>query len=97
MIVRLMGEGQYFVEDTWLARLNEHDEHATEALDTNDAAALERYLGEIWELVRQQGTGLGDEDLSPSDCIVPPLDLSLEEARELMGNDGFIPDLPVSQ
>jgi hypothetical protein len=94
MIVRLMGDAQYQVEDSWLARLNGHDDRATEAIDTSDTAALERELGNIWELVRQHGTRLADDDLSPSDAIVPPLDLSLAEARELMGNDGFIPDLP---
>ena len=42
------------------------------------------------------GEKLADEDLSPSDAIIPPEDLSLEEARELLANEGFIPDLPVA-
>ena len=97
MIVRLMGEGQYRIADARLALLNALDDRATQAIDANDAAALEQHLGEIWALVRQEGTQLADDDLSPSDAIVPPHDLSLDEARQLMGNEGFIPDLPVSQ
>ena len=96
MIVRLMGEGQYRIDDARLERLNALDDRATQAIDANDAAALEQHLGEIWELVRQEGTPLADDDLSPSDAIVPPHDLSLDEARQLMSNEGFIPDLPVA-
>ena len=36
-----------------------------------------------------------DELTSGSDAIVPPPDLSLEEARELLTGEGLIPDLPV--
>jgi hypothetical protein len=37
---------------------------------------------------------LDDSDLSPSDGIVPPEDLTLEEAREFFSGEGLIPDLP---
>jgi hypothetical protein len=42
------------------------------------------------------GARLPDEDLSPSEAIVPPDDLSLEEARELFEGEGLIPDLPTA-
>jgi PspAA-like protein len=35
-----------------------------------------------------------DDDLRPSEAIVPPGDLSLDEARELFEDEGLIPDLP---
>jgi len=44
--------------------------------------------------VRDTGERLDDADLAPSDLIVPPDDLSLDEARELFAGDGLIPDLP---
>jgi hypothetical protein len=47
-------------------------------------------------MVRENGEKLADEDLSPSDAIIPPEDLSLDEARELMQDEGFIPDIPVA-
>jgi PspA-Associated protein len=97
MIVRLMGEGQYRVDDALLGRLNALDDEATAALDANDPAALEQRLTAIWELVRAEGTRLADDDLSPSDALVPPFDLSLDEARRLLADEGFIPDLPVPQ
>jgi hypothetical protein len=46
------------------------------------------------EAVRTNGARLPDDDLSPSDGIIPPEDLTLEEARELFEGEGLIPDLP---
>lgn len=94
MIVRLMGEGQYRMENHFIASMNEFDDEASAAIEANDAEALAQHLNDLWEIVRSEGTRLPDEDLSPSDAIVPPFDLSLEEAARLLGDDGFIPDLP---
>ena len=75
MIVRLMGEGQYRI-----------DEAAHTELDAK--------LDEMWSLVRTRGERLPDDDLSASDLIVPPSDLTLAETRELFSEQGLIPDLP---
>ena len=48
------------------------------------------------EAVRTNGTRVPDEDLTPSEALVPPPDLSLEEARALFEGDGLIPDLPAA-
>jgi hypothetical protein len=48
----------------------------------------------MWELVRESGERLPDDDLTPSEAVVPPSDLTLEETRRLMEADGFIPDIP---
>jgi glycosyltransferase involved in cell wall biosynthesis len=49
-------------------------------------------LAELAARVRELGRPLDDDDLSPSDHFVPPVDLSLEEARELFSGEGLIPD-----
>jgi hypothetical protein len=95
VIVRLMGgDGQYRVEDSLLERLNELDEQAVAALERNDEAELDARLDEMAELVRSRGEQLPDDDLSASDIVVPPSDLTLEETRRLLSEDGLIPDLP---
>jgi hypothetical protein len=48
----------------------------------------------MWKLVQTEGTRLADEDLRPSDVVIPPADLTLEETRQLFSGDGLIPDLP---
>ena len=97
MIVRLMQEGQYRVSDDLLGRLNEIDNRAAEALDRNDEEGVRAQLEQLAAAVREAGERLDDADLSPSDVIVPPSDLSLEEARELFSGDGLIPDVPVPE
>jgi PspAA-like protein len=94
MIARLMGEGQYRIDDALHEELNRLDERAMAALEANDEAELDARLDEIWQLVKERGERLADDDLSPSDLIVPPSDLSLEESRALFAEDGLIPDLP---
>jgi hypothetical protein len=94
VIVRLMGEGQYRVDDSLLERLNEIDDQATAALEASDETELDKRLEEMFELVRAEGERLPDDDLSPSEVIIPPSDLTLEETRELLSHGGLIPDLP---
>jgi hypothetical protein len=94
VIVRLMGEGQYRVSDELRERLNELDDRATAAVEADDEPTLDQALDEMFELVRGGGERLPDDDLSASDVIIPPSDLTLEETRELLSHDGFIPDIP---
>jgi hypothetical protein len=93
VIVRLMGEGQYRLDDDSLAKLNELDERAQEALDREDEGELDRYLDEMAALVRRSGEKLPDDDLSGSDAIVPPSDLTLEETKQFFSEQGLIPDV----
>jgi hypothetical protein len=94
VIVRLMGEGQYRVDDSLQERLNELDDQAMAALEASDETELDKRLEEMFALVRAEGERLPDDDLSASDVIIPPSDLTLEETRELVSHEGLIPDLP---
>jgi hypothetical protein len=93
VIVRLMGEGQYRVDDVLVQRLNELDDRAQAATDADDEPTLDRILDEMAALVRERGEALPDDDLSASDILVPPSDLTLEETKRLMSHEGFIPDI----
>jgi hypothetical protein len=94
MIVRLMGEGQYRIDDELLSQLNELDNQAQAAMDAQDEPALDDKLDQMWQLVRDRGELLSDDELSASDLIIPPSDLTLEETRRLFSDQGLIPDLP---
>jgi hypothetical protein len=96
MIVRLLGEGQYRVDESLLGRLNELDEQVMEALAAEDERGLWTALQALAEAVREHGEKVGDDELLPSDAVVPPEDLSLEEAKDLLQDEGFIPDVPVA-
>jgi hypothetical protein len=91
VIVRLLGEGQFRVPDDLLPTLNELDEAVLRAVEAGDEQALWDDLKSLADAVRNHGEKLADDELVPSDAIVPPEDLSLEEARDLLADDGFIP------
>lgn len=93
MIVRVMGVGQFRLEDDSVSRLNELDDRAQEALERDDESELDRYLDEMAALVRRDGEQLPDDDLSPSDAIVPPADMTLEETKQFFSEEGLIPDI----
>jgi hypothetical protein len=88
-----MGVGQFRLEDDSVSRLNELDDRAQEALERDDESELDRYLDEMAALVRRDGEQLPDDDLSPSDAIVPPTDMTLEETKQFFSEDGLIPDI----
>jgi hypothetical protein len=94
VIVRLLGEGQFRVDDALRDRLNELDEVVSQAVEQNDERALWQGLQALAEAVRAGGTKLADDELCPSDAVIPPEDLSLDEARDLLADDGFIPGVP---
>ena len=94
MIIRLMGEGQFRAGDELLARLDELDDKAKAAADAGDEPELDRILDEMWTLVQSEGERLADDDLSPSDVLIPPSDLTLEETKQLFSDQALIPDLP---
>ena len=95
MIVRILNEGQYRVSDDVRGRLEELDQRAVGALERENEEELDGILEQMAQVVRDQGERLPPEDLSPSDVIIPPPDLTLEETRELFDEQGLIPDLPV--
>jgi hypothetical protein len=97
VIARIMGGGgQYRIDDSLLDRLNELDGQAVAALEQDDEEALDAKLDEMAELVRSEGEPLPEDDISASDIVIPPSDLTLEETRRLLSDDGLIPDLPAA-
>jgi len=96
VIVRLMGEGQFRVDDDVLHQLQELDDQAGQAVERGDEDALHRLLGSMAAHVRERGEPLAESDLSASDALVPPEDLSLDEAKRLFEGEGLIPDLPAA-
>ena len=94
MIVRVMGEGQWRVDDALAARLEELDEETERAVRAGDEQALHVALQALVDAVQTSGEKLDHDHLAPSDAVIPPPDLTLDEARRLLESDESIPDLP---
>jgi hypothetical protein len=91
MIVRLMGEGQYEIDKKHLDELNRIDNDVVKLLTKGDGKAFKSELKKLSDYVHEYGKKMPDNVLKPSDIIIPPADLTLDEAREIFKEDGLIP------
>jgi ABC-type taurine transport system substrate-binding protein len=91
MIVRILGEGQRTVDDGELETLNALDNDLIAACEAGDADGFTRSLAALLDKVREVGKVLPDEEIVPSDLVLPSSDASLDEVRELLGDEGLIP------
>ena len=91
MIVRILGEGQVELPETELDALNQLDDQLQAAVDGGDETTFAGALTALLDRVRQVGKPLPDDELMPSDLVLPSADASLAEVRELLSDDGLIP------
>jgi hypothetical protein len=92
VIVRISNEAQYRLDDGLHQRLNELDDAVVAAVEGGDEDAFHASFEELLQIVRTEGVPLGDDDLEPSEIILPPADLTFVEAGEEFSGDGLIPD-----
>ena len=92
MIVRISTESQYRLPDEDAERLNDLDNEAVAAVEAGDEDRFHEVFEEMLQLVRSDGHKLGDDELEESDVILPPPDLSFDEAAHEFTGDGLIPD-----
>lgn len=92
MIVRIAGEGQYTLPNEDADRLNQLDNDAVAAVEAEDRAKFAELWSQMLELVKTDGTEVDGEDLDASDVILPPRDITFEEAQAEFTGEGLIPD-----
>jgi len=93
MIIRVMGEGQYTVDDAHADLLNGLDDALERAVEAGDEDAFRTTLGDLLAQVRALGEPLPDDSLEPSDALLPAADSSLADVRVLLADttEGLIP------
>jgi hypothetical protein len=92
VIVRIAGEGQFEVPDADAERLNELDNEAVAAADAGDEQRFSELWRQMLELVADDGRAIDDDELIESEVILPPRDITFEEARGEFTGEGLIPD-----
>ena len=92
MIVRVLGEGQYRLPDEDAERLNELDNRAVSAVESGDETGFHELWTQMLELVQTDGEPLPDDELVESEVILPPRDVTFEEAKGEFTGEGLIPD-----
>ena len=92
MIVRIATEGQYEISDDVAATLNDLDNRAVSAVEAGDEAGFRELFGQMLELIERDGSPLPDDQLAASEVIVPPRDITFDEARAEFTGEGLIPE-----
>ena len=92
MIVRVSGEGQFKLPDEDAERLNDLDNRAVAAVEGGDEAGFKELWTQMLDLVAADGSEIGEDELTESDVILPPRDISFAEAAGEFTGEGLIPD-----
>ena len=95
-VVRVMGQGQFKVNEETVRDINRVDNTIVEILQNENKADDQEFRTNITKLVQtilSKGHRLDDKELVESDIIVPDSDNSLEEAKKVFKGEGIIPDL----
>ena len=93
MIVRILNEGQWELDDSAMPDLNALDEAVEHAVGAGDQDQLAVALHALLKQVRSVGTPVPDEALRDSDLILPDADATLADVQDLLSesDSGLIP------
>jgi len=91
LIIRILGEGQWEIDDSKQEELNRLDEGVVSAVDAGDENGYSTALAALLDAVKSQGTLVADDFIGPSDALLPSDDVTLGELRDLLGDEGLIP------
>jgi hypothetical protein len=92
VIVRIATESQYTLPDDAADELNDLDNQVVAAVEAGDEDRFHEVFEQMLDLVRREGSPLGDDELEESDVILPPPDISFVEAGSEFTGEGLIPD-----
>ena len=95
MIVRILGEGQFRLDDDSSAKLTVLDKDVDAAVHAGDEAVFKMALGAAVKLVRETGAPVPDDEFVTADYILPFSDATIDEVRKLL-TDGTIHSDPTA-
>lgn len=92
MIIRIMGEGQYRAPEALCNALNQIDNRIVELVEEGKTEEFRDELAKMISEIKEKGEPIKAEEILESDIIVPPGDLSLEEAKAVFKGSGIFQD-----
>lgn len=92
MIIRIMGEGQYRAPESICDELNQIDNRIVQLVAEGKADEFKKELVRLISEVKGKGEAVNSEEILESDIIVPPADLSFDEAKDIFKGVGIFAD-----
>jgi hypothetical protein len=90
MIIRILGDGQFRLDDNLLDRVNKIDNQIVNHVSKGNKAEFAKDLANLISTVKELAEPLDPVEILPSDIIIPQYDMSFEEARKVFCNEGLI-------
>ncbi len=92
MIIRILGEGQFRLDDKLQGELNKIDNQIVDHVQKGDEKGFRKDLDRLISTIKDKGEPIDPVDIIPSAIIVPPEDMSFQEARQVFCGSGLIED-----
>lgn len=92
MIIRIMGEGQYRAPEALCDELNQIDNRIVDLVNEGKVEEFQSELARLISQIKERGEPIKAEEILESDIIVPPEDLSFEEAKNVFKGSGIFED-----
>src|ERR671912_394757 len=97
IVVRILGYGQYIVDDNVMHEINTVDNKIVKLLESGEnddavRAEFERHLKVLNIIVEEKGNAIESKEILQSDVVIPGQDITLEEARKLFKGEGIVRD-----
>jgi hypothetical protein len=90
MIIRILGDGQFRLDDGLVERINKIDNRIVEHVSKGSKAEYAQDLANLISTIKELAEPVDPVEILPSDIIIPPSDLSFEEARKVFCDEGLI-------
>ena len=90
MIIRILGIGQFKLDDRHIDILNKIDNQIVEHVSKGEEKEFRKSLAKIISMIQEKGEAIDPAEIIPSDIIIPPEDMTLEEAKQVFSGEGLI-------
>jgi len=90
MIIRILGEGQFRLDDGLVQKINKIDNQIVDHVSKGKKTEYVQDLANLISTIKELAEPVDPVEILPSDIIIPPSDLSFEEARKVFCDEGLI-------
>ena len=99
-IIRVAGHGQFKVNQSTMAKINQIDNEIVDMLKKDNSSnsktdenQFRNKIKEMVSVITREGKPLEDKDIVVSNIIVPSADdLSIQEAKNMFRGEGIVPE-----
>lgn len=91
MIIRILNENQYIVPSVYFDEINKIDNEIVECIARDNIEGFKKLYTKLIEMVRKNGVPMDPHTIRESDLIIPPADLTFDEAKDIFIGEGLIP------